>query len=383
MAYLLVSSLLGITATLSFDYFENIAVERSLRKELEQEVTSVAVSFRRFAGADDDARRLAFLKSYAGTALANKVVVREVIGAAGDPRTNDFLFSVSGGSRRLDFYVDSDFLQRELANLNLPELLFGFLTTFVLFAAFTVLSDRREKVRVLREQFQVQHDEMKKVLAEHEALALLGRMSATLAHELKTPFATISNLIQVLPSRLHDQAFTDRFLVLTRQELQRTEQLINNLLAYGKDLDARQGQWLDFPSLLRERAAKQALQVEIAFDGGIFADRFYLELLLDNLFRNSKEAGARRVKVGCRKEGREETALLFEDDGRGYPAEVDLASLTSPFVTCRSNGAGLGLYLATKIAAAHRAALTLYRPETGAGVRLGWPQKEVKLHGAH
>jgi len=94
-----------------------------------------------------------------------------------------------------------------------------------------------KQTTAMRQQFEVKQAEFKKVLQEHEALALIGRMVATLAHEMKTPIATISNLVQTLPARIRDEKFTDRFITLTKEELGRAQQLINNLLAYGKEIE--------------------------------------------------------------------------------------------------------------------------------------------------
>ena len=242
--------------------------------------------------------------------------------------------------------------------------------------------DKREKVQELQQHLEVKHEEIRRVLEEHEALALLGRMAATLAHELKTPVATISNLIQVFPSRVGDKAFTDRFHVMIKEELNRTQQLINNLLAYGKEIDASQAEWVFLPSFLEELATKNSLKISSEIPWEIYGDKFYLGLLFDNLMRNSREAGAGELRLSLHRDAEENgrTALLFEDDGKGFPVGEDLDFLLTPFVSGRSSGAGLGLYLAAKIALAHDATITLYQPEHGAGVRLSLPQKRVRMH---
>jgi signal transduction histidine kinase len=208
-------------------------------------------------------------------------------------------------------------------------------------------------------------------------------MAATLAHEMKTPLATISNLLQVLPERLDDRTFTSRFIVLTKEELSRTYQLINNLLAYGKEIDASHVEWFPLAPLCSELAVKNSLRVDAPASWDVHGDRFYLGLLFDNLMRNSRAAGADRIRVTVRMdqaEDNERVAILFEDNGSGFPADADLTSLFTPFVTYRSSGAGLGLYLVGKIVTAHDGIISLYRPEQGAGVRISLPRNRVRTN---
>ncbi len=382
--YLLVSLTIGIIATLAVDSFENIAVEKSIRKELEQEIRVAATAFEDSAGTSNPEALLRFLQDFSSKALSGKVVAIDP--TRGRKPANGqftFLFTFTAGNGRLDYYIVNSFLNEQLAILDPPELIFGLLTTVFVFAGVVFYTEKRKQVKELEQHFEVKHEEIRKVLEEHEALALLGRMAATLAHELKTPLATISNLLQVLPERLDDKKFTNRFIVLTKEELGRTHQLINNLLAYGKEIDARHAEWFPLAPLCSELAAKNALQIDAPAPWEVYGDRFYLGLLFDNLLRNSRTAGAECVRVAVQVNPAEDNgrvAILFEDNGSGFPADADLASLFSPFVTCRSSGAGLGLYLAGKIAAAHDGIITLYRPEQGAGVRISLPHSRVRMH---
>jgi signal transduction histidine kinase len=112
----------------------------------------------------------------------------------------------------------------------------------------------------------------------------------------------------------------------------------------------------------------------------IYGDRFYLGLLFKNLIRNSREAAAGTVRVNVHIP-REQTAfaeIVCEDDGSGFPLTADLEKMTDPFVTSRSRGGGLGLYLSKKITMAHGGSLSLARREKGARVILSVPLKRIK-----
>jgi len=70
--------------------------------------------------------------------------------------------------------------------------------------------------------------------------------------------------------------------------------------------------------------------------------------------------------------------IIFDDNGIGFPASADLEKLTDPFVTSRSRGGGLGLYLSKKITIAHGGSLSLERKEKGARIMLAIPGKRIK-----
>jgi signal transduction histidine kinase len=201
---------------------------------------------------------------------------------------------------------------------------------------------------------------------------------------MKTPIATISNLVQILPARIRDEKFTDRFITLTKEELGRAQQLINNLLAYGKEIEISNEEWINLGSFITELASKNSLQSDVSSSVKIYGDRFYFQLLFENILRNSRIAGADRIQVKVCTDRVENDALftiLVEDNGKGFPMDTNLNALLNPFITFHPSGAGLGLYLANKIAAAHHGKISLYRLEHGAGVSISLPRARARMHG--
>ena len=203
-------------------------------------------------------------------------------------------------------------------------------------------------------------------------------MTATLSHELRTPVATISNLVQSLPQRIGDAVFAKRFIDLSNQELERMQRLIDNLLIYGKDIKADRMTWIDIKQLVQESAQRLSLTA-VVDDFRCMGDKFYLDMLFANLMRNSAEAAAKEIRVSLHRNDADNRAVIdYQDSGKGFLPDLDLKPLLSPFVTTRSKGAGLGLYLADKIVRAHGGELEPYRPSTGAGFRIWLPINNVK-----
>ncbi len=389
VSYLIVSLLIGIAVTLLTDSIENVTVEKKIRKNIEADIKNAVASFKDSAPRSTSADEIAFIERYTATVLGDKVVAGER--ASGGPPEGAgaellYLFTLREKDRPIDFYMKKPFLKSELAILDIPDYISGIVATIIAFTFIIFYTENKKRALSLKQQFELKHAELSTALERHEALALLGRMSATLAHELKTPLSTIANLIHVLPSRFSDEQFTKRFVTLVREELDRTQQLIDNLLAYGKQIELRNESWTGVQQLLLPAANRYNLTMipDMPADAEILGDRFYLDLLFQNIFRNSREAGADEVSVAVRTPNSAKESyveIICEDNGAGYSAAADLDELTNPFVTSRSRGGGLGLYLAKKIVTAHEGTLSLFRKEKGAGVKIILPGRRVRTNG--
>ncbi len=384
VSYLIISLLIGIAVTLLTDSIENITVEKKIRKDIEADIRNAVASFKDSAPHSTSADETAFIERYTATVMGDKVAAGVPPEGAGAELL--YLFTLKEKERPIDFYMKKPFLKSELAILDIPDYISGIVATIIAFTFIIFYTENKKRALSLKQQFELKHAELSRALERHEALALLGRMSATLAHELKTPLSTISNLLHVLPSRFSDEQFTKRFVTLVREELDRTQQLIDNLLAYGKQIELRNEAWVAMQALLLPAANGHHLTMipDMPADAEILGDRFYLDLLFQNIFRNSREAGADEVSVAVRTPHSATESfveIICEDNGAGYPAAADLDELTNPFVTSRSRGGGLGLYLAKKIVTAHEGTLSLFRREKGAGVKIILPGRRVRTNG--
>ena len=198
--YLLISLCIGIVITLVLDSFDNIAVEKKIRRDLRQQIEGAAASFQDCAGSVKLDGVLLFLKEFTDSTLKGKVLAVKP-GAENHPDAEEhsFLFTYGEGEKRIDFFIVTSFLNEELAILDTPELIFGLFAAVIAFTVIVLYAEKRKQALMLQQEYETKHAEYKKVIEENEALSLLGRMVATLAHEIKTPIATISNLIQILP----------------------------------------------------------------------------------------------------------------------------------------------------------------------------------------
>jgi len=382
VSYLICSVLIGIIITLLVDSTEDAAVEKRIRKTVEDNIKNAVASFKESAVHPTPHDEKSFIIKFVDTVMADRAIIREHA-LDGLPRHDVdavFLFTLQGKGYALDVYLQNEYLKSELALLDLPDYITGIVATIIVFAFTVYFTENKKRTLLMKQQFESEHAELHSALERQEALALVGRMSAALAHELKTPIGTISNLVQALPSRHADEQFIKRFMTLTGEELNRTQQLIDNLLVYGKDIDILNEEWIPIKSFFTE-AVHTGLLLDIPDNYMIYGDRFYLGLLFKNLIRNSREAAAGKVRVNVNilHEKSALAEIVYEDNGNGFPLTADLEKLTAPFVTSRSRGGGLGLYLSKKVVMAHGGSLSLARMEKGARVIIAVPLKRIKV----
>lgn len=381
VGYLLISLLVGALLTLITSRIGNVVEEEEVAHGLKIEVENTFSYFRKSFPGMSEEETLVFLEDFISSVMKTRLIaVDHAPGKHPDRRDFRYLMSLSRGKKSVDVYVKNSYITNVADGPDADDLVGGFCGTIVVFTVLVIYAEKRRQAVMLQHQYENRHAELKKALEEQKTLALLGRMVATLAHELKTPIATISNLTQALPARISDEHFLRRFDVLMKQELNRTQQLIDNLLIYGREITLANCRWTGVKTLAVEMSARTGITLKSSPDIDVYTDEFYMALFLENLFRNSVQAGADTVALrkGGAGQGSPFIDLVYEDNGAGYPEKCDLDGLISPFTTYRSKGTGLGLYLAQKIARAHGGSIRLYRLDSGAGIRFSLPVARVR-----
>jgi signal transduction histidine kinase len=206
------------------------------------------------------------------------------------------------------------------------------------------------------------------LLAEIERLrpmAELGRLAATVAHEIRNPLAGISANAELLRDVLADPADVESVDIILG-EVARLSGLVEDLLHYSRERQAR-SEPLDLVQVARgvvELLRQQAEQedVHLFWSGGGLArgDAELARQCLLNIVRNALQA--------CRTGGSvhllvKPAAIEVCDEGNGVP-EALRDSLFEPFVTGRTRGLGLGAAVARRCMQRQGGEVTLLR--TGA-----------------
>jgi two-component system sensor histidine kinase HydH len=188
--------------------------------------------------------------------------------------------------------------------------------------------------------------------AHAQRLASLGQMSATMAHELRNPLASLKGNAQLLVKMLPDSDRAHGKAERVVAEATRLEALTTELLEF-----ARTGAITRTPASIAELCAEVASalpgKVEVDAEPRVSwrVDRARLQRALTNLVRNGLEASDGQPVTLRARAGRE---LVLEvcDRGPGVPP-AERERIFEPFVTRRTSGTGLGLAVVRQVVELH------------------------------
>jgi two-component system sensor histidine kinase PilS (NtrC family) len=210
-------------------------------------------------------------------------------------------------------------------------------------------------------------------------LAALGRLSASIAHEIRNPVGAISHAAQLLGE---DAGLSDpnrRMSDIIRANAERVSTIIGNVQQLARRESTRPermplGEWLtdfvqEFISTGGHEAGQLAPEVpdpelEVRVDPSHL--RQILWNLCENAFRYSVKAPDDSVEVRIgRLAGSNRPFLEVLDRGPGIDSTIS-DRIFEPFFTSRASGTGLGLFIARELAQCNRA-LLVFEPRTGGG----------------
>ncbi len=204
-------------------------------------------------------------------------------------------------------------------------------------------------------------------MGQQQRLAAMGKMAASLAHQIRTPLSSallyVSNLKRQVISDDDRFAMTDKLT----SRLRHLEQLIEDMLMYSRE--GKVGEEF-FTSQQLVDDLYQGLEphlelTETRFSSKnedrellIHGNRQMLLSALTNLAMNamqamkeSKQTSAAKIEVVISRED-DNACISIKDNGPGIPAELQ-QQIFDPFYTTRTQGTGLGLAVVQAVAKAH------------------------------
>ncbi|MBS7663069.1 PAS domain-containing protein [Pseudomonas lalucatii] len=210
-------------------------------------------------------------------------------------------------------------------------------------------------------------------LSRHERLSALGRMVASLAHQIRTPLSAALLYASHLAEQELPAEQQQRFAGRLKERLHELEHQVRDMLIFARGelpLPDRLAPGALFDAL---RAAGEphvpGMRVRWQCDaraGELLCNRDTLVGTVLNLLQNAIQAAGReaRLKVHLYRRG-DTLRLCVSDDGPGIEPAT-LARLGEPFFTTKTTGTGLGLAVVKAVARAHQGELRLQsRPGRG------------------
>lgn len=210
-------------------------------------------------------------------------------------------------------------------------------------------------------------------LARHERLSSLGRMVASLAHQIRTPLSAALLYASHLTEQQLPMETQQRFAGRLKERLHELEHQVRDMLVFARGelpLTDRVTPKVLLQSLQAAALTHvQELPIRWQCDshvGEVLCNRDTLVGAVLNLIENAIQAGGGDVRLKVHLYTRDNTLrLCVSDNGSGIEPAV-LARLGEPFFTTKTTGTGLGLTVVKAVARAHQGELQL-RSRLGRG----------------
>jgi two-component system sensor histidine kinase PilS (NtrC family) len=215
---------------------------------------------------------------------------------------------------------------------------------------------------------------------QQSKLAGLGRLSASIAHEIRNPVGAMSHAAQLLAESTTVSSEDKRLTEIIRTNGDRVRQIIENVMSMARRESSRPervvlGAWLEgfrneFCATMQIPQSRLAISALMS-DVEVQVDPSQLRQIVWNLCENAVKYGSKdpdsdviELRVG-RMASTARPLLEVADRGPGISVQ-NREKIFEPFFTGNEKGTGLGLFLARELAQTNGATL-LYEPRTSGG----------------
>lgn len=246
-----------------------------------------------------------------------------------------------------------------------------------------LLGNQRGYIFVFQDMTEIKRieGEMKKV----ESLAMVGRLAAGVAHEIRNPMASISGSIQLLEDGLDKDNVNSRLINIISREVTRLNHLVDDFLVFARpkkaklqsfDLNQLILEYLDLFKNSQYWTGNIDMHTKFHHPIKLESDPEQIKQVLWNLVLNACEAmpdGGSLYIVTDLESDQKKIKIVVRDTGSGFD-ETTLSQLFMPFFTTKEKGMGLGLSIVKGIVEGLRGEITgSNHPDGGAMITILFP----------
>ncbi|MEE8546637.1 MAG: ATP-binding protein [bacterium] len=231
--------------------------------------------------------------------------------------------------------------------------------------------------------------DMEEKLKSAEKLSAVGRMAASIAHEVRNPLASMSGSIQILKDSLDLDPEDHDLMEIVLRETGRLNTLVEEFLFYARPPSPRfENEDLrkiitETITILEGSADSNGIVIkeEIPDQPVVMAmDPGQMYQVLHNLAKNSLEAidggGEILIKLEIHEEGDSPRAVLSVADTGGGISDDILPEIFEPFKTTKPRGTGLGLAIVYQLVQIHKGTIDVFTdPEKGTTFTISLPAR--------
>ena len=232
-------------------------------------------------------------------------------------------------------------------------------------------------------------NKMEEIMAKEHELLSLGGQAAAAAHSLGTPLSTIKIITQELMSQFKDKKDVIQDIELLSSQVERCNQILKKLSLNPNEEDDFIDENLTMRDILKEIISSfketSSKNFILNFDQDSYLKKMSrsIEIVygLRNFIGNANKFSKEKIFINLKSDN-ENTEIIIEDDGLGYPADV-LSKIGEPYLKSFFNksktGLGLGIFIGKTLLEKNFASLNCQnsRTRSGAEVSIKWRNKDL------
>ncbi|ASJ75863.1 sensor histidine kinase [Granulosicoccus antarcticus] len=210
-------------------------------------------------------------------------------------------------------------------------------------------------------------------------LASLGRMSASMAHEIRNPLGAISHAVQLIEESPGLAANDANLLQIAKRHTQRINRIIEDVLQLSNRQQVRTSV-VSVDTLLSDFAQRFCSEHNLSADKltvrtepcSAIVDPGHLDQILWNLCTNAQlhnDSDNVVIDIHCWQSERAATVIEIVDNGKGI-SDMERANLFEPFYSTHHAGTGLGLFIIRELCELNKAHIECLPSESGARFRI-------------